>query len=96
MTATETLGEENLLLKTRDLHIEMNFVKLIGYWLTGSGRKTALPQAEVTTSGHAYAILISSHLNRSYYAHQVSTASLDILQRAANDTNANCHLEPLI
>ena len=73
----------------------MNFVKLIGDWLTGSGWFTALTQAEVTTSGRADAILKCSHLTRACYAHQITVASLSILQKTAYDDYANSNLQPL-
>ena len=45
----EMCGADKLLLMMGCLHIKMNFVKLIGDWLTVSGWITALTQAEVTT-----------------------------------------------
>ena len=78
-------GEDKLLLMIGGLHIKMNFVNLIGYWLTGNSRITTQTQAEVT-SGHADAILKCSHLTRAYYAHQVTAPSPGILKRTAYDT----------
>ena len=67
------------------LHIEMNILKLLGDWLNGSGWKTALVQAGVTTCERADAISNGSQVTRARYAHQVTAAVLHLLQRAAFD-----------
>ena len=81
----EMRGEDKLLLMIGGFHIKMNFVNLIGDWLTGSSRITTLTQAEVM-SGHADAILKCSNLTRACYAHQVTAPSPGILKRTAYDT----------
>ena len=49
--ATGKTRQDMILIMIGGLHIEMNFVKLIGDWLTGSGWTSALAPAEITTSG---------------------------------------------
>ena len=81
-----THGEENIVIMMGGLHIEMNFVKLLGDWLTGSGWTSALVQADITTTGRADAILKCSHLTRSRYAHQVTAATLSTLCHTAYES----------
>ena len=81
----QTHGEEKYVVMLEGLHIEMNILKLLGDWLNGSGWKTALVQAGVTTSGRADAISNGSQVTRARYAHQVTAAVLHLLQRAAFD-----------
>ena len=61
------------------LHIEMNLLKLLGDWLSGSGWITALVQANITSSGKAESMLTGSHVTRTRYAHQVTAGGLKIL-----------------
>ena len=78
-----THGEGNIVVMMGGLHIEMNFIKLLGDWLTGSGWTTALVQADITTSGRANGILKCQHMTRSRYAHQVTAAALSTLCQMA-------------
>lgn len=80
---TQTHGEDNYVIMLGGLHIEMNILKLIGDWLNGSGWKTALIQANVTTTGRADAIASGSQITRARYAHQVTAAALHLLQQKA-------------
>ena len=61
----------------------MNVIKLIGDILTGSGWTAILVQSEVTISGWAETILKRSHVTRSRYIHQVTAATLHLLQVSA-------------
>ena len=81
----KTHGEEKYVAMLEGLHIEMSILKLLGDWLNGSGWKTALVQAGVTTSGRADAISNGSQVTRARYAHQMTAAVLHLLQRAAFD-----------
>lgn len=79
----EVHGESMLVVVMGGLHIEMNLLKLIGDFLSGSGWTTLLVQSEVTTAGRADAILKGLHVTRSRYVHQVTAASLYILKTLA-------------
>lgn len=76
-------GEDLIMVMMGGLHIEMNLLKLLGDWVRESGWTTALLQSEITTFGRADAMLSGKHVTRSRYAHQVTAASLHILQRRA-------------
>ena len=77
------LSEENFVVMLGGLHIEMAILNMLGKWLDGSGWSSALVEAGVATSGRAAALLSASHVKRSRYAHQVTVASLYILQNSA-------------
>ena len=61
------------------LHIEMNFLNLLGNWLESSGWTESLVKAKITSPGKAESFLSGSHPKRSRYAHQVTCASLSLL-----------------
>lgn len=82
-TWPDTFGEDKFVVMMGGLHIEMNVMKLLGDFLTGSGWTAILVQSEVTTSGRAEAILKGSHVTRSRYVHQVTAAALHLLQVSA-------------
>ena len=63
------------------LHIEMALFNMLGKWLDGSGWSSALIEAAVVTSGRADILLSAFHIKRTHYAHQVTVASLYILQK---------------
>ena len=65
------------------LHIEQAVLKAIGTWLAGSGWVEVLSQAEMTTAGRAESPVNCAHITRTKYAHQVTAASLFILQKQA-------------
>ena len=52
-------------------------------WLEGSGCSSALVEANITMSGRANSMLEGGHVTRTRWAHQVTAASLSVLQRAA-------------
>ena len=56
------------------LHIEMNFLNLLGNLLESSGWTESLVKAKITSPAKAESLL--SHPKRSSYAHQVTCASL--------------------
>lgn len=82
-TWPDAFGEDRFVVMMGGLHIEMNVLKLIGDFLSGSGWTTILVQSEVTTAGRADAILKGSHVTRSRYVHQVTAATLYLLQVSA-------------
>ena len=74
------LGEESFIVMSGGLHIEMAVLSMLGKWLEGSGWSSALVDAGIATSGRAEALLSAFHVKRTRYAHQVTAASLHILQ----------------
>jgi len=70
----------NFVVMLGGLHIEMATLNMLGKWLDGSGWSSALVEADITTCGRTAALLSSSHVKRFCYAHQVTVASLHILQ----------------
>ena len=58
------------------LHIEMEFLAMIGSWLNGSGWVEILNDSGVSTFGKAESFLKGSHVKRRRYAHQVTACSL--------------------
>jgi len=79
----DQFGENRFVLVLGGLHIEMALMKTIGDWLDGSGWTAALVNASVTSSGRAESMLNASNIPRTRYAHEVTAASLYILQRRA-------------
>ena len=75
--------EDNLVVKLGGLHTEKAALKAIGTWLAGSGWVEVLSQlqAEITTAGRAESHVNCAHITRTRYAHQVTAASLFILQK---------------
>ena len=71
------LGEESVVVMLGGLHIKMAVLSMLG---EGSGWSNVLVEAGIATSGRAEALLSASHVKRTCYAHQVTAASLHILQ----------------
>ena len=65
------------------LHIEMAMLAAIGDWLGGSGSKSVMTTAGVTTEGRVLELQKGSHTSRSQWAHQVSASALFILLKKA-------------
>ena len=63
-----------------DLHIEMAAFKVLGNWLDGSGWTSV-------ATGVADSFIKASHLTRTRRAHQITAASLYILQQRAYSTH---------
>ena len=61
------------------LHIEKAALSTVGDWLKGSGWTSALVQADVTTPGTADSFLKVPHITCTRRAHQITLASLFIL-----------------
>ena len=78
-------GEDQFVVMLGGLHIEMASFKALGNWLDGSGWTDVLVQAEVAKSGTADSFLKASHITRTRHAHQVTAATLFILQKQAYD-----------
>jgi hypothetical protein len=77
----EKFGEKEFVLVLGGLHIEMAFMKTIGDWLDGSGWTTALVNANITSVGRSESMLHASHVSRTRHVHQVTAASLYVLQQ---------------
>ena len=60
-----------MLMMTCPLHIEMNFLNLLGNWLESSGWTESLVKAKITSPGKVESFLSDSHRKRSRYAHQL-------------------------
>ena len=76
------MGEDKLVIMLGGLHIELQVLKAIGSWLSGSGWTEAVTQAGITSTGGAELLVTSAHIACTRYVHQV-TASLYILQQRA-------------
>ena len=66
------------------LHIEQNFLKVIGDWLEGSGWTKIYDYSSVSTSGRVDSFLTVtgvSGIKRSRYAHQLTLSVLVTLAR---------------
>ena len=79
------VAEDKYFVLMGGLHIEMNLMKLLGHWLDGSGWSKALVEAGITTSGKADDAVKGGHVTRLRYFHEVTAASLGVLQRRAYD-----------
>ncbi len=84
-------GEDRFVVVLGGLHIEMALFKVLGGWLEGSGWTSVLVQANITTSGRANSMLEGGHVTRTRWAHQVTAASLSVLQRDAYNQYTGMH-----
>ena len=75
--------EDEVVVMLGGLHIEQVVLEAIGTWLAGSRWVEVLSQMEIITTGRAEAHSICAHITRTRYAHQVTAASLFILQKQA-------------
>ena len=74
------LAEESFVVMLGGLHIEMAVLSMLGKWLEGSGWSNVLVEAGIAASGRAEALLSASNVKHTRYAHQVTAATLHILQ----------------
>ena len=81
----EIYGEKKFVIMLGSLHIEKAALSTVGDWLEGSGRKSALVQANVTTPGTADSFLKVSHITRTRHAYQMTLTSLFILKKRAHE-----------
>ena len=65
------------------LHIEMALLSILGQVLEGSGWRTVMDKANVTTEGRAVGIEKGSSTSRGQWAHQVTLAALSVLKQKA-------------
>jgi hypothetical protein len=84
-TWPDTFGEDKLVTMFGGMHIAMAAWKAVGTWMEGSGWTDAFTQAAVATSGKADSYHQAAHLMRTRYSHEVTAASLHILQHQAYD-----------
>ena len=80
---SEIVGEDKILVRPGDLHIEKLWWEINGSLLEGSGWTTMLNNADIATTGRAQSYLSGSHIYRSRYMHQVTAATLHILMHHA-------------
>lgn len=78
-------GEDKFIVMFGGLHIEMTAFKVLGKWLDGSGWTEILTNAGVASQGVVDSFIACSHLKRTRRAHQVTAASLYLLQQDAYD-----------
>ena len=78
-----THGEDHFVVMLGGLHIEMTAYKALRKWMNGSGWAEVLSTAGVATQGVADSFITASHLTRTRRAHQVTAASLHLLQQKA-------------
>jgi hypothetical protein len=78
-----THGEDKLLIMFGGLHIELAMLRTLGKWLDKSGWTTVLVNAGVATPGVADSFTSAKHITRTRRAHQITSASLYILQLRA-------------
>ena len=76
-------GEDHFVIMFGGLHLEMTAFKALGKWLDGSGWTAVLTNAGVATPGVSDSFLTASHLTRTRRAHQITAASLNLLQYQA-------------
>ena len=76
-------GEHKMVIMFGGLQPEMVALKMLGNWLHGSGWVEALVQANISSPGTAESFLKAGHVCRTRRAHQVTAASLNILQHRA-------------
>ena len=82
--------EDNLVVMLGGLHIEQAALKAIGNWLAISGWVEVLSQSEITTAERADSLINCAHITCTRYAHQVTAASLFILQKQAYRKYVEC------
>ena len=76
-------GEDKFVVMFGGFHIEMTAFKVLGKWLDGSGWTEILTNAQIASQGVVDSFITCSHVTRTRRAHQVTVASLYILQRNA-------------
>ena len=67
----------------------MASLRVLGRWLDGSGWYRAM--SKITSSGRADAMIAGKHVTRTRCAHEVTTAALYVLQRAAHGKYTRAH-----
>ncbi|KAK3921569.1 DNA primase [Frankliniella fusca] len=73
-------GENKLvLLLLGPLHIEQNFLKVLGQLMVGSGWNSVITQSGIASSGSADALLKVTHIKRAREIHQITAAVLHSL-----------------
>ena len=78
-------GEDHFVIVLGGLHIEMAAMKVAGDWLQSSGWTHVLVEAGVTSSGIAESMLHAAHVKRTRHVHEITAATLYLLQQQAYD-----------
>ena len=81
----DTHRVDKLLIMFGGLHIEQEILRIIGKWLDKSGWTTVLANAEVATPGVVESFTLAKHITRCRRAHEITSASLYVLQQRAYD-----------
>ncbi|CAG9762637.1 unnamed protein product [Ceutorhynchus assimilis] len=83
-------GENKFVAMFGPLHIEQNFLKLLGGLLNGSGWVELLSNSGIISAGSAEAVLKVTHITKARLHHQYTVAVLySLLQDAYRDDNPN-------
>ena len=80
---SDEYGDHKVLMMMDPLHIEMNFLNLLGDWLESSSQSESLVKVKITSPGKAESFLSGSRPKRSRYVHQVTCASRSLLMNQA-------------
>jgi len=79
----ELYGESSYVIMLGGLHIEMAGLKAIGSFLSGSGWAEVFAESGINTPGTAESFLTAGHVRRCRHAHELTAASLFVLQQRA-------------
>ena len=80
-THGDQCSEGKIVVIIEGLYIEMDALKVVGKWLTGSGGAEMICNSGVALQGVADSFLTAKHVTRTRRAHQVTAACLYILMR---------------
>lgn len=80
-THGDQYSEDKIVVMLGGLHIEMDALKVVGKWITGSGWAEMICNSGVASQGVADSFLTAKHVTRTRRAHQVTAACLYILMR---------------
>ena len=79
----ELYGESRFVIMLGGLHVEMAGLKALGSFMSGSGWVEAITDAGLCKPGTAESFLSAAHVRRCRRAHEVTAASLYVLQQRA-------------
>lgn len=79
----ESYGEDKFVVMLGGLHIEMAVLRTLGTWLKGSGWVEVIVRSDIATPGTAESFEKASHVTKTRRSHQITAASLSILQERA-------------
>lgn len=82
----DNYGEDKFVIMLGGLHIEMAALRTLGTWLKGSGWVEVIVRSGIATPGTAESFERASHVTKTRRSHQITAASLSILQQLAYQT----------